>query len=98
MVTSIKVQVLRSAGVPASFAVVQVYKYVCVWFYCWMDYKYQIMTDMNGATVLSLDEGATWRLRALCGGKEGYAEFTLTKAGVGTVKQWGALIVTVKKA
>lgn len=96
--TTITVQVLKSPGVPAGFAVVQIYKYVCVWFICWDDYKYQVMTDMNGKASLSLDVGATWRLRGLSVGKEGNARFTLTSVGVGTVKQWGELIVTVKKA
>jgi len=94
---TISVQVLKSVAVPASFAVVQIYKYVCVWFICWDDYKYQVMTDMNGRATLALDEGATWRLRALSVGKEGNARFTPSSGRVGTITQWGELIVTVRK-
>jgi hypothetical protein len=95
---TVNIQVLQSDGItPASFAVVQVYKYVCVWFLCWDSFTQQIMTDFYGRTSLLLDE-ATWRLRGSCRGKEGNARFTLTSKGVGTITQWGELIVTLKKA
>jgi len=97
LAVNVRIQVRQSNGSPASLAIVQFYKHVCVWFACFNNYQFQLMTDLTGQCTVSLDTG-DWHLRGLLQSQEGEADFTLTASGPGTVKQSGALILMAYKA
>jgi hypothetical protein len=97
MAVPLIVQVLQENGASTSFAMLQFYKHMCVWFVCGDNYQFGSATDYYGKDTVHLDPGE-WLIKASWMGQQGQARFTLTSSGPGTLQQSGKLIVTVHKA